>query len=487
MAGRSALVFGLAFGLTLAGRSAWTIEPSRTGQSKDAAATHVVVAETPYYMTSPAQGRPPDGNFKVGTKVTLIREAGSCVLVKSETGIRAYIAGDAVKPVGQGSKGEGRPMSAIVNGNSEFAADLYSYLKDKTSGNLFFSPYSISTALAMTYSGAAGETQKQMAQVLHFSVPKAELHGAMARLRESLLADRQKGYQLRVANRLWGQKGYEFLPEFLESTQQFYGAELGVLDFAQAAEEARQAINAWVDKQTEQKIKDLLPPGTLDAMTRLVLTNAIYFKGNWQEQFEADATEDASFHVSADREVTVPMMHQTERFGYRAADGLQILEMSYAKGELSMIVLLPKEIEGLSVLEKKLTHENLDQWTKGLRRQKVIVYLPRFKMTSQFGLKDTLQAMGMRLAFEPGKADFSAMSRSEELFISAVIHKAFVDVNEEGTEAAAAMGVVMMPTAAPMEPEEPPVFRADHPFLFLIRDNKTGSILFLGRVVNPKA
>ena len=377
--------------------------------------------------------------------------------------------------------------SAVVKGNNEFATDLYGRLKDKTSGNLFFSPYSISTALAMTYAGAAGETQKQMAEVLHFTVPEPELHEAMARLRSSLLADKKKGYELRVANRLWGQKGYEFLPEFLQTTRKYYGAELGVLDFAKNTEAARQEINAWVEKQTEEKIKDLLAPGVLDPQTRLVLTNAIYFKGNWQEKFEKDATKDAPFHLSADKEVTVPMMHQTEQFGYRATDDLQVLEMPYAKGELSMIVLLPKEIEGLPQLEKKLTQANLQEWTKGLRRQKVIVYVPRFKMTSQFGLKDTLQAMGMTLAFDDQEGRFLPHEpASEGLYISAVVHKAFVDVNEEGTEAAAATGVVMMPMAARLRPEQPPTFRADHPFLFLIRDNQTGSILFMGRVANPK-
>lgn len=491
MAARTLLIVGSAFGVVLAvqpaGRSAQTVEP------KAVDFTHAIASETAYYTTSPAQARPPDGQFEPGTKVWLLRKAGSYVLVKSEDEITAYVAADAVKPVGRASTTRGQPsqtgkgarMSEIVKGNNHFATDLYAHLKDKTSGNLFFSPYSISTALAMTYAGAAGETRRQMAQVLHFTVSEQELHQAMARLRENLLVDSKKGYQLRVANRLWGQKGYEFLPEFLQTTRSGYGAELGVLDFAQATEPARREINAWVEQQTEEKIKDLLAPGVLDPSTRLVLTNAIYFKGNWQEQFEKDATEDAPFHVSADREVTVPMMHQTERFGYRAADGLQILEMPYAKGELSMLVLLQKEIEGLPRLEKKLTQANLQEWTKGLRRQKVIVYVPRFKMTSQFGLKDTLQAMGMRLAFEPGKADFSGMSRSDELFISAVIHKAFVDVNEEGTEAAAATGVAVAATAAPVQ-EEPPVFRADRPFVFMIRDNRTGSIVFMGRVVNPK-
>lgn len=381
--------------------------------------------------------------------------------------------------------GKDASMSTVVKGDNQFATDLYRRLKDKNSGNLFFSPYSISAALAMTYAGASGETQKQMAEVLHFAVPESELHQAMARLRESLLADAKQGYQLRVANRLWGQKGFEFLPEFLQTTQKYYGAELGILDFAQNTETARQEINRWVEKQTEDKIKDLLAPGVLDPQTRLVLTNAIYFKGNWQEQFKKDATQDAPFHVSADKEVSVPMMHQTERFGYRATDDLQALEMPYAKGELSMIILLPKAIDGLLQLEKKLTEENLQEWTKGLGHQKVIVYVPKFTMTSQFSLKDTLEAMGMTLPFTQ-KADFSRMSSKEGLSISAVIHKAFVDVNEEGTEAAAATAVTMMPTSAAPPREEPPTFRADHPFVFLIQDNQTGSILFMGRVMNPK-
>jgi serpin B len=222
-------------------------------------------------------------------------------------------------------------VSAVVTGNNHSATDLYARLRDKTSGNLFFSPYSVSAALAMTYAGAAGETQKQMAEVLHFTVPEQDLHQAMAHVRESLMADKKKGYQLRVANRLWGQKGYEFLPDFLQTTRKYYGADLGVVDFSQNTEAARQEINGWVEKQTEEKIKDLLASGVLDPQTRLVLTNAIYFKGNWQEKFSKDATKDAPFHVSADKDVTVPMMHQTENFGYRAMDDLQVLEMPYAR------------------------------------------------------------------------------------------------------------------------------------------------------------
>jgi serpin B len=374
----------------------------------------------------------------------------------------------------------------VVKGNNQFAIEVYGRLPVRASENVFFSPYSIYTALAMTYAGAASETEKQMATVLHFNMSQAELPQAMARLRSSLLADMKEGYRLRIANRLWGQKGYEFLPQFLETTRRDYGAELGILDFVQNTEAARQEINGWVEKQTEENIKDLLTPGVLTPRTRLVLTNAIYFKGNWQEKFSKEATQDAPFHVSAEKEVSVPLMHQTHQFGFRESDDLQVLEMPYAKGELSMLILLPKQVEGLSRLEKRLTPERLQEWTKELRRQKVIVYLPRFKLTSQFGLKETLQAMGMILPFDDRKADFSRLSPGEGLYISAVVHKAFVDVNEEGTEAAAATGVVMMPLAARVSPEQPPTFRADHPFVFLIRENQTGSILFMGRVMTPK-
>ncbi len=324
-------------------------------------------------------------------------------------------------PPAQVTDDQGGSMSKVVQGNNEFAADLYRHLKDKTTGNLFFSPYSLSAALAMTCAGAAGETQKQIAEVLHVTVPEQELNEGMARLHSILLSSKTKGYELRVANRLWGQEGYQFLPEFLQTTGKYYGAELGIVDFAQNAEAARQEINDWVARQTEDKIQDLLAHDVLDANTRLVLTNAIYFAGNWKEKFKRYATEDAPFRLSAGKDVTVPMMYQGNQFRYRATDDCQILQMPYAKNQLSMIVLLPKEIGGLPQLEKKLTHENLREWAKGLSKELVIVYIPRFKMTSQFNLKDTLQAMKMTLAFGQ-KADFSRISPNEGLYISAVVH-----------------------------------------------------------------
>jgi serpin B len=376
-------------------------------------------------------------------------------------------------------------VKAVAKGNNEFATDLYARLRSDQPTNLFFSPYSISTALAMTSAGANGQTEAQMAKVLHFAVPEAKLDPAFRTLRKLLVSsDKTSGIQLRVANRLWGQEGFHFLPGFLQVTKADYGADLGLLDFKQP-EAARKTINSWIEQQTDNKIEDLLAPGVLSTDTRLVLTNAIYFKGQWTNEFEKRATTDAPFHTSASQQITVPMMHQTHLLHYGATDKMQVLSLPYGQsGSLSMLVLLPKKTEGLSDLEKTLTGENLEKWSAGLRPRRVNVFLPKFKLTSEFSLGDVLGSMGMALAFSD-MADFSRMSTQEQLFISAVIHKAFVDVNEEGTEAAAATGIEMRPTAIRLT-EEPVEFRADHPFVFLIRDNRTQSILFLGRIVNPK-
>lgn len=375
---------------------------------------------------------------------------------------------------------------AIAKGGNEFATDLYARLGSDKSKNFFFSPYSISTALAMTYAGAAGSTEDQMAKVLHFSVPGAKLHPAFNSQRRNLTSDdKTPGFQLRVANRLWGQQGFHFLPEFLQVTNANYGANLGLVDFKQT-ESARMSINSWVEEQTENKIQNLLAPGVLSASTRLVLTNAIYFKARWMHEFSKSATTDAPFHLSNSQQITVPTMKQTGHHRYTAFGEGQILELPYiGSSDISMMILLPKINVGLVTLEKRLTNENLQKWSAGLQSRLVKVHLPKFKISSQFSLKDVLESMGMSLAFS-GNADFSKMSTQEQLFISAVIHKAFVDVNEEGTEAAAATAVAMVGAGVP-RPEEPVEFRADHPFVFLIQDNRTQSILFLGRVSNPKS
>lgn len=391
----------------------------------------------------------------------------------------------ASRPIAGEAAAVGTDVRAVAEDNNRFALDLYARLRTGRSDNLFLSPGSLSTALAMTYAGARGQTAEQMAQVLHFGLPQEKLHPAFGDLRRAWdFKDKERGYRLSVANRLWGQEGYHFLPAFLAATREYYDAELAQIDFARQTDQARQRINAWVEEQTQGKIQDLIPPGALDAMTRLVLTNAIYFKGDWTNPFRKEATQVAPFHISAHQQSDVPLMYRMDHdFRYWAGDGLKVLELPYGKGDLAMLVLLPDEIEGLSALEAKLTADNLSRWQSGLRRQQVRVYMPRFKLTSQFQLADVLKAMGMTRAFTPGEADLTGMSSEEELFLSAVIHKAFVDVNEEGTEAAAATGVAVRATAAILEPA---VFRADHPFVFLIRDNRTSSILFLGRLVNPR-
>jgi serine protease inhibitor len=364
--------------------------------------------------------------------------------------------------------------------NNAFALDLYGQLREHD-GNLFFSPESISTALAMTYAGARGPTAEQMASTLHFSLGQERLHPAMAALLHDLYAEREtKGYQLHTANALWGQKGIPFLPEFLRLVKDNYGAGLNEVDFRNATEQARQTINAWVEKQTNDKIKDLIAKRVLRPDTELVLTNAIYFKGDWASPFKKERTHDAPFQISADEKVSVPLMEQTARFPYLDADTFQALELPYAGNDLSMAVLLPKKADGLAALEQRLTEANVRDWLAKLRPNEVRVALPRFKVESEFDLARTLQAMGMRQAFTPG-AEFSGMDGRRDLFISAVLHKAYADVNEEGTEAAAATAVLMSRAAARINP----VFRADHPFVFLIRDTRSGSILFLGRVVNP--
>jgi serpin B len=372
----------------------------------------------------------------------------------------------------------------VVKGNTQFALDLYSHLRDEP-GNLFFSPYSLSTALAMTYAGAGGETAKQMASVLHFPRNTDQLHPAFATLMRDLQGGQTNGYELYLANALWGQKGHGFRANFLHLTQEHYGAGLREVDFIKATEEARQTINAWVEQQTQNKIKELLEPGILDALTRLVLTNAIYFKGAWATPFEHVLTRDAPFLVTPQQRVTVPMMHQVGRFNYLETDDLQALELPYAGGRLALMVLLPRKVDGLAECEQTLTADNLARWAAKLRPRKVAVEFPRFKVTGTFLLNDVLSQMGMPLPFDDKRADFSAMDESEPgLFLFAVVHKAFVDVNEEGTEAAAATAAVM--SLRGISTEKPTVFRADHPFVFLIRDISTGSLLFLGRLTNPE-
>jgi len=374
-------------------------------------------------------------------------------------------------------------LAAVTEGNNAFAFDLYAQLR-KQNGNLFFSPESISTAFAMAYAGARGTTASEMAATFHFTLPPDRLHPAMGALLTSLNAA-HPGYQLHVADALWAEKDFTFLDDFLKLTASDYAAGFNRVDFKTAPEAVRQTINQWVEQKTEDKIKDLLPPGSINPATRLVLTNAIYFKGDWQTQFAKALTKDEDFHLSAEQTVKAPLMHLDAKLSYFKGGTFQALEIPYKSGELSMIVLLPNDAAGLPALEQSLTAANPQQWLGQLQGgTKIILTLPKFKMTQQFELQDALGAMGMAQAFEKGEADFSGMTGKRDFWISAAIHKAYIDVNEEGTEAAAATGIVMRSMA--MAYERPPVvFRADHPFLFLIRDNRSGGILFMGRVTDP--
>lgn len=384
-------------------------------------------------------------------------------------------------------------QAEAARGNNAFAIELYGQLRNG-SGNLFFSPESISTALAMTFAGTRANTAAQMAKTLHFTLPPGQLHSAMG----ALLRDRNAahdGYQLKEADALWVQAGYTLLSEFLKLNKDNYSAGLNQVDFKGAADASRQTINIWVEQRTENKIRELLQPGSLNSDTRLVLTNAIYFKGNWEEQFKKEDTKNEDFRLSATRIIKTSLMHMTKGFNYFDGGSFQALEIPYKKKSLSMIALLPKAMEGLSAFEQSLTPAKLQQLLGQLRpAQTVIVTMPKFKMEAQFRLRDTLIVMGMKEAFDPKMADFSGMAsretmrRAGNLYISAVIHKAYVDVNEEGTEAAAATAVtVTLSAVRPIPPTPPIIFRADHPFMFLIRDNRSGSILFLGRVTNPSS
>jgi serpin B len=390
----------------------------------------------------------------------------------------ASLQGTAKDPAAQGST----DRDAVVRGNTGFGFDLYGRLASKD-GNLFFSPYSISTALAMTYAGARSETAEQMARTLHFDLDAQRLHPAFAQLIQAVNGpDKDRPFQLYVANALWGQRGFDFQKAFLDLVRQDYGAGLREVDFKRATEEARQTINRWVEDQTNHKIRDLIGTGVLDADTRLVLTNAIYFKAAWASPFLERATKDEDFLVAADKKVRVPMMHQSESFPYYEGANFQMLELPYQGNQQSMVIVLPRPGTPLADVEKLLNEKNLNSWLSSLKGQHVQVALPRFKVTQEFELNRTLADMGMPLAFTD-RADFSGMDGRQDLLISNVIHKAFVEVNEKGTEAAAATAVVMKRTSAVTRIIP---FRADHPFVFAIRDRGTGSILFLGRVVNPQ-
>ncbi len=373
-------------------------------------------------------------------------------------------------------------VARVVRGNNAFAFDLYNKIAPEADGNVIYSPYSVSTALAIAYAGARGRTAEEMARVMRFDPPDETLHPAMGQLVDDLNSQGGRDYKLVVANRLWGQRDYKFLDSYVDLVKSSYGGGFESVDFAGNPEKARATINKWVEKQTEQKIMDLIGPDVIKPLTRMVITNAIYFKGKWLSEFKKDATRDAPFTLASGDEVQVPTMYQEHGFKIGEGPGCALLEMPYQGEELSMVVILPDRHDGLAEVEKAVNADSLNEWLGSTRSDKVRVYLPRFKSEFKLELSQTLKDMGMVAAFED-TADFSGLDGSRNLKITNVIHQAFVEVNEEGTEAAAATAVVIgLKSAAPVMN----VFRADHPFLFLIRDVKTGSVLFMGRVMDPR-
>ena len=385
-------------------------------------------------------------------------------------------------------------IQEVVNANNQFAFDLYSKLDESEEGNVFYSPYSISAALAMTYEGAKGQTADEMKSVFHF--PENNILRPNFAAIYNNINNKDKEYKLSTGNALWVQQDYPFIENYLTTVEKYYGGKAANLDFIKETEKSRQTINSFIEEQTNKKIKDLIPPGVLNPMTRLVLTNAIYFKGTWEWEFDKSDTREQDFKITPTNVVKTPMMYMDPdkaRFNYADLEDLQILELHYKGEDISMLILLPKQGEDYdfetgeritfdyTLEDIELSSEKLEEYKSQMKETKLdAIYLPKFEFDTKYFMKDTLSAMGMPTAFSM-RADFSGMDGTKNLFISQVIHQAFVKVDEKGTEAAAATAVVVefkgMPTTK--------IFRADHPFIFIIQQKETGNILFLGRVMDP--
>lgn len=375
-------------------------------------------------------------------------------------------------------------VKAVSAGENAFACDLYAQLRGQA-GNIFYSPASLSTALAMCYAGAGGDTAQEMAKTLHYTLPPERLSAAFAGLTRTL---NETGglYKLNVANALWTQAGFPLKPSFLDVMKRDYAAGEHAVDFMKNTEGARQTINQWVEAQTQDKIKNLIPQGSLTPDARLVLTNAIYFKADWLTPFKKEGTFADDFETAPGKKMKAEMMHAMRFAAYAEDRTAKLLELPYKGNDLSMVFVLPSKRHDLASVEKQLTAESLDAWFGRLANARVSIALPKLKMDTGYQMAQTLAKMGMPKAFEANAADFRGIADvpGQPLYISQVIHKAFVAIDEKGTEAAAATAVTMLAGAA-ADPEQPKEFIADQPFLFLIRDRRTGAILFLGRCAEP--
>jgi serpin B len=387
------------------------------------------------------------------------------------------------------TRGDG--PESFARGNNDFALALYAQLR-RPGANLFFSPFSIRTALGMTYAGARGETAAQLREALHFPPTGEALHNAFSQIIRQLTASGGE-YELELANSLWGQDGAPLQTAYVDLIARYYGGALNLVDFQRAADAACARINRWVEDRTRQRIRDIIPSGGLDADTRLVLVNAVYFKGKWVLPFWKPATRGEPFYLEGSGQVRAKLMHEWVQIRHLQARGYQAVDLNYRGDDLSMLVLLPDRKNGLPDLEKAFSAQMVTDCDTRMRVRLIELYLPRFKLTcATADLHPALNVLGVTHAFDRSLADLSGIDgrqppHEEALFISAVLHKAFAEVDEEGTEAAAATVVGLAPTAAKgfNRPPPIPIFRADHPFLFAIRERKSGAILFLGRIADP--
>lgn len=366
--------------------------------------------------------------------------------------------------------------------SSKFALDIYKQFAGESEKNIFFSPFSLSIAMGMTYAGAEGETKKQIADVFNFSINDENLHKELGSLQNQMVNKGNKGVEISIANQLWADKLYKFKCSYLRKVKKAYKAPVKRMPFRKEADKCRVEINKWVEDKTKNRIIDLLPEGSISDMTALVLTNAIYFKGQWDSKFDEESTEVELFKTLTGKVESVDMMKIKSKFNLYQGDKINLLELPYAGKEFSMLVLLPDVGVSLKEIEKGISLDNLNRYLDLMAQADVLVSLPKFKFDSEFALKPTLSKMGMPIPFS-NVANFSRMSGNKDLKIDEVFHKAFVEVSEEGTEAAAATAVVIVRKSVTIPVE----FNANRPFMFFIKENSTGSILFMGRVTNPNS
>lgn len=385
-------------------------------------------------------------------------------------------------------------IQQVINANNQFAFDLYSILAKSEDGNIFYSPYSISAALAMTNEGAKGETSDEIKSVFHF--PDFDILRPNFAAIYNNINKKNEVYELRTGNALWAQYDYDFLENYINNVERYYGGKVANLDFVTETEKSRQTINAFIEEQTNNRIKDLIPEGMLDPLTRLVITNAIYFKGLWKWEFDESNTREHDFKITPDNIVKTPMMYMEPEditFNYADLEKLRILELPYKGEKISMLILLPKQGEEYDFMtgetivfnytlnDIELSFEKFNEYKAQMRETELdSILLPKFEFDTKYFMKDTLSVMGMPTAFS-NNADFSGMDGTRNLYISQVIHQAFVKVDEKGTEAAAATAVIMRLTAAMPRKD----FKANHPFIFIIQEIETGNILFMGKINDP--